>query len=147
MCIMAFGNSLLRIDGAGVPPPIRHTAMCYGAAAADAVRHGFLLDSIERCAPVASSNRSTRLRVSTHGQTSGPPGGSRRCKECVASLRLAIAAFRPGLAAAAVKVETGVRRERGTPSTTLSGPGGRRTPSRDRSSENEYPCDYYRVPL
>ena len=47
---MAFGNSLLRIDGAGVPPPIRHTAMCYGAAAADAVRHGFLLDSIERCA-------------------------------------------------------------------------------------------------
>ena len=93
MCIMAFGNSLLRIDGAGVPPPIRHTAMCYGAAAADAVRHGFLLDSIERCAPVGSSTRSTRMRVSTHGQTSGPPWTGRCKVVCRAPVGLAIRRF------------------------------------------------------
>ena len=45
---MSFGNSLLQIDDEGVLPAVRHTAACYGARAAEAVRHGFLLDSIER---------------------------------------------------------------------------------------------------
>ena len=95
MCIMAFGNSLLRIDGAGVPPPIRHTAMCYGAAAADAVRHGFLLDSIERCAVARRVEYSEYAYARKYPRANKwAPPWTGRCKVvCRAPVGLAIRRF------------------------------------------------------
>jgi hypothetical protein len=48
MCLMAVGNSLLRIDDTGILPEIREQTFRFGPRAAEAVREGWLVDSIQR---------------------------------------------------------------------------------------------------